>query len=214
MSSNRNKVAEFESVLGFKLASVSLELPEVQSLDVAQVALRKCPFTGVRRFWQVREAQTPQPRFSILHRRRSQAPVNGHLRKAELTFALVREPVLVDDTGLYIDAWHGLSGVFTGWFFETVSRRWAARACCTPHRSDNRSATAVTALAVCDVAGSRVCVGEVKGSVAEHDETSAADGHNAIWTPDGEDRTVAATPQGRGDRVSSRAAAAEVLKPR
>jgi len=34
VSSNRNKVAEFESLLGFKLTSVSLELPPVSPLAI------------------------------------------------------------------------------------------------------------------------------------------------------------------------------------
>lgn len=169
VSSNKNKVAEFESLLGFKLASVSMQLPEVQSLDVKHVALRK----------------------------------------AELAFSLVRRPVLVDDTGIYIDAWHGLPGAFTGWFFNTVGSEGMLQML---QQSDNRSATAVTALAVCDADGSRVCVGEATGHVAEQVQGDVADGHNAIWIPDGENQTAATMPQGHRDRVSSRAAAVAALK--
>src|SRR3954447_15425827 len=38
---NRSKIADFASLLGFEPETVPLELPEVQSLDVAQVALQK-----------------------------------------------------------------------------------------------------------------------------------------------------------------------------
>ncbi|PIB08554.1 hypothetical protein B1C81_13250 [Streptomyces sp. HG99] len=169
VSSNKNKVAEFESLLGFKLASVSMQLPEVQSLDVKHVALRK----------------------------------------AELAFSLVRRPVLVDDTGIYVDAWHGLPGAFTGWFFNTVGSEGMLQML---QQSDNRSATAVTALAVCDADGSRVCVGEATGHVAAQAQGGAADGHNAIWIPEGENRTAAAMPRDHRDKVSSRAAAVAALK--
>ena len=165
---NRSKVADFASLLGFEPETLPLELREVQSLDVAQVALQK----------------------------------------AETAFALVRRPVLVDDSGLYIDAWNGLPGAFTGWFFETVGGEGLLHML---QHTDNRAATAVTALAVCDATGARVCVGEVKGSVAERADGSMTDGHNAIWIPDGESRTVAAMPQSRRARVSSRAAAVELL---
>ena len=41
--------------------------------------------------------------------------------KAEHAYReLGRRPVLVEDTGLFIDAWHGLPGALVRWFVERV----------------------------------------------------------------------------------------------
>ena len=41
-------------------------------------------------------------------------------RKAADAYARLRQPVLVDDTGLTIHAWNGLPGALAAWFIDTV----------------------------------------------------------------------------------------------
>ena len=41
-------------------------------------------------------------------------------RKAADAYAQIREPVLVDDTGLTVHAWNGLPGALVAWFLDTV----------------------------------------------------------------------------------------------
>jgi non-canonical purine NTP pyrophosphatase (RdgB/HAM1 family) len=41
-------------------------------------------------------------------------------RKAEEAYALLRTPVLVDDTGLSVKAWNGLPGALIAWFLDSV----------------------------------------------------------------------------------------------
>src|SRR6266567_7097006 len=41
-------------------------------------------------------------------------------RKAADAYDQLREPVLVDDTGLTIHAWNGLPGALVAWFIDTV----------------------------------------------------------------------------------------------
>src|SRR6266702_250180 len=64
-------------------------------------------------------------------------------RKAADAFAQVGEPVLVDDTGLSIDAWNGLPGALVVWFIETVGAEGILK---MAERLTSRRATAVTAL--------------------------------------------------------------------
>lgn len=41
-------------------------------------------------------------------------------RKATDAYAKLHRPVLVDDTGLALDAWNGLPGALVAWFLDTV----------------------------------------------------------------------------------------------
>src|SRR5690554_5564445 len=42
-------------------------------------------------------------------------------KKAEEAFRLVKKPVIVDDVGVFIDAWKGLPGPFIKHFFDTLT---------------------------------------------------------------------------------------------
>jgi XTP/dITP diphosphohydrolase len=44
-------------------------------------------------------------------------------RKAADAYARLRQPVLVDDTGLTIHAWNGLPGALVAWSIDTVGAR-------------------------------------------------------------------------------------------
>jgi inosine/xanthosine triphosphate pyrophosphatase family protein len=73
ITGNAGKAAEYAAMLGVEVIPATVELSEVQSLDVAHVAARK----------------------------------------AADAFAQIGEPVLVDDTGLSIEAWNGLPGAWS-----------------------------------------------------------------------------------------------------
>ena len=66
-------------------------------------------------------------------------------RKAADAYGQLREPALVDDTGLAAHAWNGLPGALVAWFIDTVGRRaswtWPRESPTAVRPSAPRSAT-------------------------------------------------------------------------
>ncbi|MDX6380136.1 MAG: XTP/dITP diphosphohydrolase, partial [Rubrobacteraceae bacterium] len=114
MTSNPNKAREAAEILGVEMRSVGLDLPELQALDVAQVAVAKAA-------------------------------------AARATLGDPDSPVLVEDSGLVIDAWNGLPGALTKWFLRSVGNEGLLKML---SGEENRSARAVCAVAIALADGS------------------------------------------------------------
>jgi XTP/dITP diphosphohydrolase len=152
VTSNPDKAREAAEILGIDLANVDLDLPELQALDVAQVAANKAA--------TAREA---------------------------LDFP--DSPILVEDSGLVVEAWNGLPGALTKWFLRSVGNEGVLKMLSA---YKDRSARAVCAVAVAAADGSvRVFVGEVGGSVAHHTRGSGGFGWDPIFVPEGQTKTYA-----------------------
>ena len=152
MTSNPDKAREAAEILGIELANVDLDLPELQALDVAQVAANKAA--------TAREA---------------------------LDFP--DSPILVEDSGLVVEAWNGLPGALTKWFLRSVGNEGVLKMLSA---YKDRSARAVCAVAVAAADGSvRVFVGEVGGSVAHQTRGSGGFGWDPIFVPEGQTKTYA-----------------------
>src|ERR687886_1429421 len=127
VTSNPNKAREAAEILGVELHSVALDLPELQALDVAQVAANKAA--------TAREA-----------------------------LGFPDSPILVEDSGLVIEAWNGLPGALTKWFLQSIGNEGFLKMLSA---YKDRSARAVCAVAVAAADGSvRAFVGEVEGRIA------------------------------------------------
>ncbi|HEX7632718.1 MAG TPA: RdgB/HAM1 family non-canonical purine NTP pyrophosphatase [Candidatus Saccharimonadales bacterium] len=129
--------------------------------------------------------------------------------KAEAAYREVGSAVLVDDTGLYIDAWKGLPGAFIAWFLDSVGvegillmiKAW-----------EDRSARVVTALGYCDEQGVKVFVGEVAGAIPEQARGDGGFGYDPIFIPEGQSKTFAEMSAEEKDACSMRALAAAQMK--
>ena len=152
MTSNPNKAREAAEILGVELHSVDLDLPELQALDVAQVAANKAA--------TAREA-----------------------------LGFPDSLVLVEDSGLVVEAWNGLPGALTKWFLRSVENGGLLRMLSA---EEDRSARAVCAVATAAADGSvRVFVGEVEGSIAYQPRGSEGFGWDPIFVPAGHTETYA-----------------------
>jgi XTP/dITP diphosphohydrolase len=177
VTSNPNKAREAAEILGVELRSVGLDLPELQALDVAQVAVAKAA-------------------------------------AARETLGGPDSPVLVEDSGLVIDAWNGLPGALTKWFLRSVGNEGLLKML---SGEENRSARAVCAVAIALADGSvRVFVGEVEGNIATELRGSGGFGWDPIFVPEGHTETYAELGP-RKHEVSHRAralqAARQALRP-
>jgi XTP/dITP diphosphohydrolase len=176
VTSNPDKAREAAEILGVELRSIALDLPELQDLDVAQVAAAKAA--------AAREA-----------------------------LGAPDSPILVEDSGLVVEAWNGLPGALTKWFLASVGNEGILRMI---SGEEDRSARAVCAVAVAFADGSkRVSLGEVGGMIAPEPRGSGGFGWDPIFIPEGHSETYAELgPRKHEDshRVRALRAAREALR--
>ncbi|CAN5803131.1 XTP/dITP diphosphatase [soil metagenome] len=154
VTSNEHKRREAAEILGIELRAAAPELPEIQSLDVSEVAAAKA-----------------MAAYELLG-----AP---------------RYPVLVEDSGLVIEAWNGLPGALTKWFIQSVGKEGILQML-SPDLE--RTARAVCAVAVADGmdGGSiRVFHGAVPGTVPPEARGESGFGWDPIFIPEGREHTYA-----------------------
>ncbi len=152
VTTNPNKAREAAEILGVELHSVALDLPELQALDVSEVATAKAA--------TAREA-----------------------------LGAPDSPILVEDSGLVVEAWNGLPGALTRWFLQSVGNEGLLRMLSA---YGDRSARAVCAVAIAAADGSvRAYLGEVEGSVAPEPRGSGGFGWDPIFVPEGHAQTYA-----------------------
>ena len=152
VTGNDHKRREAARILGLELEAASPDLPEIQALDVSEVAAAKA--------LAAREA-----------------------------LGRPNRPVLVEDSGLVIEAWNGLPGALTKWFLGSVGAEGLLAM--LPPGTD-RSAVAVCAVAVAAPDGTvEVFTGEVQGKLAERAMGESGFGWDPIFIPGGGDLTYA-----------------------
>ena len=170
ITGNEGKAAEFAAMLGIEVRAVKRELPEIQSLDVCEVAARK----------------------------------------AADAFELFGEPVLVDDTGLAVEAWNGLPGALIAWFIDTVGPLGILN---MAEGLTDRRATVTTALGYATPGGTvQVFQGALKGSLATSLRGTSGFGYDPIFIPEGENRTYAEMAPEEKNGISHRRLAVEQIK--
>ena len=96
--------------------------------------------------------------------------------KAREAFSRLGEPVVVEETGLFLDAMNGFPGPLVKWMLEAVGPVGIARAC---HALGDRGAQARCALAFFDGRRLETAVGETRGELV----TEPAGEHGFGWDP-------------------------------
>lgn len=157
VTSNEHKRREAAEILGFELESATLDVPEIQSLDVAEVAAAKA-------------------------------------RAAHKLLGSPPHPVLVEDSGLVVEAWNSLPGALTKWFIGSVGSQGILR---MVPPDEGRKAFAVCAVAVVGWTGeaagesSLVFEGVVPGTLAPEPRGASGFGWDPIFVPEGGELTYA-----------------------
>ena len=152
VTSNENKAREAALILGVELDRAAPDIPEIQSLDIAEVAAAKA-------------------------------------LAARAALAEPLRPVVVEDSGLVVEAWNGLPGALTKWFLAGVGVEGLL---CMLQPERDRAARAVCVVAVADEDGSvRTFTGEVRGSVTDEERGEDGFGWDPIFIPEGQKLTYA-----------------------
>lgn len=128
--------------------------------------------------------------------------------KATDAFERLGQPVLVEDTGLFVEAWNGLPGALIRWFIERVGPRGI---CDMLAGFDNRNAVARTVVALHD-GRLRTWTGEVCGRVAASPHGLAGFGWDSIFVPDGATLTFGEMAPSEKDHYSMRRLALEAMR--
>lgn len=128
--------------------------------------------------------------------------------KVRDAYARLARPVVVEDSGLAVRAWNGFPGALVKWLERSAGLEAMARML---DRFPDRSAIATCAVAYFD--GGRFVEGrgEIRGAIAEAPRGEGGFGWDALFIPEGNDRTFAEMSGQEKDKVSHRRKAWEAL---
>lgn len=155
--------------------------------------------------------------FEILHQKIDVPEIQAldvrdvSLAKAVAAYELLKRPVFVDDSGLIIDAWNGLPGALIKWFSDCIGNEGFIRMLAN---EKNRRARVVTSIGYKDADHEFVVTGEVVGAIASKPRGKGGFGYDAVFIPDGQEKTFAEMSGVEKDSVSMRARAVRVFRHR
>ncbi|MFD2415716.1 RdgB/HAM1 family non-canonical purine NTP pyrophosphatase [Amycolatopsis pigmentata] len=130
-------------------------------------------------------------------------------RKVEDAYSKLQRPVLVDDTGLVLNAWNGLPGALVAWFLSSVGAQGILD---MASEVADRSATVTTALGYADTNGVRVFTGTLEGTLTTERRGDGGFGYDSIFVPAGTDLTFAEMSSEQKNAISHRRLAVEELQ--
>ncbi len=129
--------------------------------------------------------------------------------KARQAYAALQRPVMVEDSGLVFHAWNGLPGALVKWFEETVGCHGMLK---MVKDFSDRAATAICCVAIYDGQNMRLARGEVTGTLAEKIRGENGFGWDAIFIPEGHERTYGEMSPQEKNAISHRKKALDKLK--
>ena len=130
-------------------------------------------------------------------------------KKAEEAYRILNQPILVEDTSLYFDAWNGLPGALVRWFLDTVG----CEGICKMMSSErNRKAFSESAIAYYDGKILKVVLARVRGKIPDLPKGNKGFGWDPIFIPDGKEKTFGEMEMFEKSQFSSRKLAFEQLK--
>ena len=129
--------------------------------------------------------------------------------KAKQAFLALKKPVLIEDTGLFIEAWKGFPGALIKWMLKLVGNEGI---CKMMEKEKNRSAEAKTYFCLYNGKKYDIFVGEIKGKIPINPKGKANFGWDPIFIPEGYSKTFAEMTQEEKNKISMRKIALEKLK--
>ncbi len=122
--------------------------------------------------------------------------------KARFAYETLRRPLIVDDTGFFVNALRGFPGPYAAYVLNTLGNEGMLRLL---EGAADRSAFFVTAVAYADADGIRLFEGRLYGKVTSAPRGRGGFGYDPIFAVG--DRTLAEVPLAEKNRFSHRARA-------
>ncbi len=129
--------------------------------------------------------------------------------KARQAYELVGGAVIVEDSGLFFKAWNGLPGALVKWFEISVGCEGMVKMLSS---FDNRTATALSCIALHDGKDVKIAQGRVQGHITMRPMGDNGFGWDTIFIPEGYNRTFAQMNPEEKNAISHRRRAFEALK--
>jgi len=128
-------------------------------------------------------------------------------QKAKTAFDLIKKPILVEDTGLYIEKWNGFPGALIKWMLKTIGNR---RIC--ELLGKNRKAFVKTCFCLYNGKNFNIFTGELKGKIPNKPKGKSGFGWDPIFQPNNYSETFAQMSQQEKNKISMRKIALTKLK--
>lgn len=129
--------------------------------------------------------------------------------KARKAYEQVHQPVLVEDTGLYINAWNGFPGALIRWVLKSVGNDGI---CKLLQNYQDRSAYAKTSVCFYDGSQFRTFDGRIEGIITDSPRGNQGFGWDPIFQPRGYNSTFAEMSEEEKNGISMRKEAFLKLK--
>ncbi|MBS3068142.1 XTP/dITP diphosphatase [Candidatus Micrarchaeota archaeon] len=110
------------------------------------------------------------------------------MEAVDTTFAQLKKPVFVEDTGLFIDALNGFPGTYSAWALKKIGSDGILKLL---KSASNRAATFKTCIAFANGKITKTFLGECKGAIATKKRGKSGFGYDPIFTPKGYKKTFA-----------------------
>ncbi|MDR3101666.1 MAG: RdgB/HAM1 family non-canonical purine NTP pyrophosphatase [Methanocalculaceae archaeon] len=129
------------------------------------------------------------------------------ISKAEQAYAALDVPLIVDDTGLFIDALSGFPGPYSSYVQDTIGNTGVLR---LMGNAASRQAHFTTSIAYADVDGIRIFSGSVDGEITTVERGTGGFGYDPIFSVGG--KTLAEMPMEEKNSLSHRVRALAVFR--
>jgi non-canonical purine NTP pyrophosphatase (RdgB/HAM1 family) len=169
VTSNKGKIKELTALLGRRLQVADIDLSEVQSISVKEVAIDK----------------------------------------AMRAYSKIGKPVLVEDTGLYIDSFNGFPGALVKWVYNAVGNDGI---CSMMKNAKTRKAYAETCVCLYNGLKPKVFTSRLSGIIVESPRGNKDFGWGPIFQPNGHKETFGEMDRKVKNTISMRAKALAKLK--
>ena len=103
-------------------------------------------------------------------------------------YDVLKQPVVLDDTGLFVDALNGFPGTYSAYVLKAIGNAGILR---LMDNIDERTAKFITAVGYTDGSDIRTFVGVMDGDIAQAPAGEGGFGYDPIFVPRGETRTYA-----------------------
>jgi len=117
---------------------------------------------------------------------RSSDPEGIAVESAKDAYEKIKKPLIVEDSGLFINTLKGFPGTYSAFVFDTIGVNGVLK---VMENKVNRKATMRSAVAYTDGEEVKSFLGEVKGVIPKDSKGTSGFGYDPIFVPEGKDRT-------------------------